>query len=69
MWRALHATDGDVVCFLDGDTADPDPRHLRGLLGPLLADPSLALVKGAFDRPLRVGDAERCRTRAAASPS
>ena len=26
MWRALHATDGDIVCFLDGDTADPDPR-------------------------------------------
>ena len=58
MWRALHATSGDIVCFLDGDTADPDPRHLQGLLGPLFADASVALVKGAFDRPLRVGDAE-----------
>ena len=29
MWRALHATDEDIVCFLDGDTADPDSRHLR----------------------------------------
>ncbi len=58
MWRALHATDGDIVCFLDGDTADPDPCHLRGLLGPLLTDPSVALVKGAFDRPLRVGETE-----------
>ena len=58
MWRALHATSGDVVCFLDGDTTDPDPRHLQGLLGPLFADASVALVKGAFDRPLRVGDAE-----------
>ena len=52
MWRALRATGGDVVCFLDGDTADPTPRHLQGLLGPLLSDQSLALVKGAFDRPL-----------------
>jgi len=52
MWRALRATDGDVVCFLDGDTADPTPHHLQGLLGPLLSDVSLALVKGAFDRPL-----------------
>ena len=52
MWRALRATGGEVVCFLDGDTADPTPRHLQGLLGPLLADRSLALVKGAFDRPL-----------------
>jgi glucosyl-3-phosphoglycerate synthase len=58
MWRALHATGGDIVCFLDGDTADPDPRHLQGLLGPLLIDPSVSLVKGAFDRPLRVGESE-----------
>jgi glucosyl-3-phosphoglycerate synthase len=52
MWRALRATAGELVCFLDGDTADPNPRHLQGLLGPLLADRSLALVKGAFERPL-----------------
>jgi glucosyl-3-phosphoglycerate synthase len=52
MWRALRATGGEIVCFLDGDTADPTPRHLQGLLGPLLTDTSLALVKGAFDRPL-----------------
>ena len=58
MWRALAATGGDIVGFLDGDTADPDPRHLQGLLGPLLTDPSLSLVKGAFDRPLRVGDTD-----------
>lgn len=56
MWRALHATRGDIICFLDGDTADPHPDHLLGLLGPLLCDPSLQLVKGAFDRPLRTGD-------------
>jgi len=55
MWRALQITTGDVVCFLDGDTADPDPAHLRGLLGPLLTDPSISLVKGAFERPLDVG--------------
>ena len=57
MWRALHATTGDIVCFLDGDTADPHPRHLQGLLGPLLADPSIDLVKGSFERPLlpRIG--------------
>ena len=59
MWRALAATDGEIVCFLDGDTADPDPRHLLGLLGPLLRDPALALVKGAFDRPFRAGRISR----------
>jgi glucosyl-3-phosphoglycerate synthase len=56
MWRALQASGGDIVCFLDGDTADPDPRHLQGLLGPLLCDDSIQLVKGAFERPLRTGD-------------
>jgi glucosyl-3-phosphoglycerate synthase len=58
MWRALSATEGELVCFLDGDTTDPDPRHLQGLLGPLLCDSSLALVKGAFDRPFGGGRAE-----------
>ena len=53
MWRGLHATGSDeLVCFLDADTANPDPAHLRGLLGPILTDDSIQLVKGAFDRPL-----------------
>ncbi len=55
MWRGLQVTSSELVCFLDGDTADPAPAHLQGLVGPLLADPSLHLVKGAFDRPMRAG--------------
>lgn len=55
MWRALAVSHGDVICFLDGDTADPAPRHLSGLLGPLLTEPAVKLVKGAFERPLRSG--------------
>ena len=55
MWRALHATTGEIVCFLDGDTEDPEPAHLLGLLGPLLSDPTVALVKGAFERPFNTG--------------
>jgi glycosyltransferase involved in cell wall biosynthesis len=55
MWRALRVTSGEIVCFLDGDTRDPDPRHLLGLLGPLLDDASVRLVKGAFERPLQAG--------------
>lgn len=56
MWRALSQTSGSVVCFLDGDTEDPAPGHLLGLLGPLLADPTIMLVKGTFARPFRSGD-------------
>jgi glycosyltransferase involved in cell wall biosynthesis len=56
MWRALHVTSGEIVGFLDGDTLDPQPSHLLGLLGPILGDDSLQLVKGAFERPLQAGD-------------
>jgi glucosyl-3-phosphoglycerate synthase len=55
MWRALAATGGEIVCFLDADTEDPDPGHLLGLLGPLLSDPQVAFVKGAFARPFNAG--------------
>jgi glucosyl-3-phosphoglycerate synthase len=55
MWRALRETAGDVICFLDADTVDPNPDHLLGLLGPILTDDSLALVKGSFERPLDTG--------------
>jgi glucosyl-3-phosphoglycerate synthase len=51
MWRAVAATDADVVCFLDADTRDPSPEHLTGLIGPLLHDPAVMFVKGAFERP------------------
>jgi glucosyl-3-phosphoglycerate synthase len=59
MWRGLHATTGDVVAFLDADTEDPDPCHLLGLLGPLLEDQHIHLVKGAFARPFRDGEVLR----------
>ncbi|HEY2656517.1 MAG TPA: glycosyltransferase family 2 protein, partial [Solirubrobacteraceae bacterium] len=51
LWRSLAVTETEIVCFLDGDTEDPDPRHLRGLIGPLVLDASVMLVKGTFDRP------------------
>ncbi len=51
MWRALQVTTGDIVCFLDADTANPDAAHLLGLLGPILTDDSVSLVKGTFDAP------------------
>jgi len=57
LWRALHATRGDVVAFVDADSADFDPRFALGLLGPLLTDPGVAFVKGAYRRPLQVGEA------------
>lgn len=54
MWRGLAATSGELVAFLDADTADPRPLHLSGLLAPLLRDASISLVKGSFTRPFRL---------------
>ncbi|HTY71442.1 MAG TPA: glucosyl-3-phosphoglycerate synthase [Actinomycetes bacterium] len=56
LWRSLAATDGDVVVFVDADLEDFSASVVTGLLGPVLTDRSICLVKGAFDRPWRVGD-------------
>jgi len=55
LWRALHVARGDVIAFVDADSADFDARFALGLLGPLLTDPDVAFVKGAYRRPLQVG--------------
>jgi glucosyl-3-phosphoglycerate synthase len=57
MWRAAGVTEAELLVFLDADTVDFDPRFLTGLVGPLLLDPALALVKGTFRRPLALGGA------------
>jgi hypothetical protein len=51
----MAVTTGEVVVYLDADTADFDPRFVVGLLGPVLCDPEIDFVKGAFARPLRRG--------------
>ena len=56
MWRALQVCGGEIVCFVDGDTGDPDPGHLIGLIGPLLVDAGLVMVRGSFERPFGSAD-------------
>lgn len=55
LWRALTVTSGDIVVFVDADIRNPDPRFVYGLLGPLLVDPGLQLVKAFYDRPVEIG--------------
>ncbi|MER8154933.1 glucosyl-3-phosphoglycerate synthase [Streptomyces sp. NPDC094472] len=52
LWRSLLATSGDIICFIDADLREFDPRFVSGIVGPLLTDPTLQLVKGMYDRPL-----------------
>jgi glucosyl-3-phosphoglycerate synthase len=52
MWRGVAATDADIMVFLDADLERFDPRYVPGLVGPLLADPAVSFVKGAYDRDI-----------------
>ncbi|MFC4082393.1 glucosyl-3-phosphoglycerate synthase [Amycolatopsis samaneae] len=54
LWRSLAATSGDLVVFLDSDLVDPDPGFVPALLGPLLTETGVHLVKGFYRRPLRL---------------
>jgi glucosyl-3-phosphoglycerate synthase len=55
MWRALPHLHGEIVCFLDADSGAFGPHYVTGLLGPLLACPSVSFVKGFYRRPFRAG--------------
>ena len=55
MWRSLSVVRHDVVVFVDGDTAGFDGHYVSGLAGPLLTDPQIQFVKGAYTRPFTAG--------------
>jgi len=55
MWRALAATSGDIVVFIDADLRSFTSTYVVGLLGPLLADPTVSLVKAMYERPYDSG--------------
>lgn len=52
MWQGLAEAEGDLVVFCDADVANFGAHYVTGLLGPLLADEGVGLVKGSYDRPL-----------------
>ncbi|MGI5487767.1 glucosyl-3-phosphoglycerate synthase [Microtetraspora malaysiensis] len=52
LWKSLAVTTGDLIVFVDADLREFHTSFVTGLLGPLLADPSIVYVKGCYDRPL-----------------
>ncbi|MET9503931.1 glucosyl-3-phosphoglycerate synthase [Streptomyces sp. NPDC006259] len=52
LWRSLLVTTGDIVCFVDADLRDFSSDFVTGIVGPLLTDPGVDLVKAMYDRPL-----------------
>lgn len=52
LWRSLHCTDADIIAWIDADLSLFDPSHVIRLVGPLLLDHRVSLVRGMHDRYL-----------------
>jgi glucosyl-3-phosphoglycerate synthase len=57
LWKSLLVTSGDLLVFLDADLTEWGPHFVTGLLGPLLAEERVRLVKGFYQRSFESGDA------------
>jgi len=51
LWASVAASAGDVIVWIDADLRSFTPDYVIGLLGPLLTDPEVTLVKGFYERP------------------
>ena len=56
LWKSLLVTKGDLLVFVDADLTHWGPHFVTGLLGPLLFDERVLLVKGFYERLYRKGD-------------
>lgn len=59
LWKSLFVTTGEIVVFADADVANMEPHFVSGLLGPLLTEPEVVLVKACYDRPMNAGNSVR----------
>ncbi|HEV7897063.1 MAG TPA: glucosyl-3-phosphoglycerate synthase [Planosporangium sp.] len=50
-WKALMVARGDLIVYVDADLAEFRSYFVTGLLGPLLTEPDVSLVKACYDRP------------------
>jgi glucosyl-3-phosphoglycerate synthase len=56
LWKSLLVTTGDLVVFVDADLTLWGPHFVTGLLGPLLDDDQVLLVKGFYTRVMTESD-------------
>jgi glucosyl-3-phosphoglycerate synthase len=55
LWKSLMVTKGDIIAWIDTDIINIHPRFVYGVIGPLLLNPEIQLVKGFYRRPLKLG--------------
>ena len=51
LWKSVAASTGDLIVWIDADLTSFTPACVTGLVGPLLTDPAIAMVKGYYERP------------------
>jgi glucosyl-3-phosphoglycerate synthase len=56
LWKSLLVTKGELLVFVDADLTHWGPHFVTGLLGPLLFDERVMLVKGFYERLYAKGD-------------
>lgn len=55
MRRGLEETSGEIVVYLDADVRNFEQHFVTGLVGPLLVDDDIDVVKGFYMRPTADG--------------
>jgi glucosyl-3-phosphoglycerate synthase len=58
LWRSLAAARGDVIVWLDADLESFTSDYVTRLLGPLLLDEHVSMVRATYDRTLNGQSAE-----------
>ncbi|MBI2906055.1 MAG: glucosyl-3-phosphoglycerate synthase [Chloroflexi bacterium] len=56
LWKALYILKGDIIVWIDTDSMNIHPKFVYGVVGPLLREERLKLVKGFYGRPVPLGD-------------
>ena len=51
LWKSVAACAGDLIVWIDADLTSFTPACVTGLVGPMLEDPAVAMVKGYYERP------------------
>lgn len=58
LWRSVAACTGDVIVWIDADLESFTPDYITTLLGPLILDERIALVRATYDRTLNGASSE-----------
>ncbi|VVB99519.1 Glucosyl-3-phosphoglycerate synthase [uncultured archaeon] len=55
LWKSLFVSAGDIICWVDADIKNINPKFVYGLVGPILKYRNINFSKAFYQRPLDVG--------------